>query len=146
MAPPAKITRYRTVKAVGHPLAQADGKAYAHRVVLYGKIGPGVHACHWCGREVEWSAAGIRRLVADHLDEDRWHNAPENLVPACRRCNSERSKRADFLTHCNKGHEYIPKNTYERPDGLGRQCRVCNADRDARRQRRVRPRMMPDAA
>lgn len=133
MSPPARVTRYRKIKAVGHPLAQADGQAYTHRIVLFEKIGPGVHACHWCGREVEWNAPGIRRLVADHLDEDRWHNVPENLAPSCRRCNSSRSRRADFLTHCEKGHEFTPENTYDRPDGTGRQCRTCNADREAAR-------------
>ena len=56
MSPPARVTRYRKIKAVGHPLAQADGQAYTHRIVLFEKIGPGVHACHWCGREVEWNA------------------------------------------------------------------------------------------
>lgn len=28
-------------------------------------------------------------------------------------------------THCSHGHEYTVENTYQRPDGHGRQCRAC---------------------
>jgi len=34
-------------------------------------------------------------------------------------------------THCGRGHEYTPNNTYMRPDKPGqRQCRVCNRRRN----------------
>ncbi len=32
---------YRVVQAPGHPLADSTGKAGEHRLLLYGKIGPG---------------------------------------------------------------------------------------------------------
>lgn len=129
---PPRTTRYLTMAASDHPLAMGSKRqiAYVHRVVLYDSIGPGVHLCHWCGREVEWCAQGIRNLVADHLDENRWNNAPENLVPSCRRCNSERSRRPDFLTHCSKGHELTPENAYRPPKRpWARQCRICSKNR-----------------
>lgn len=33
------------------------------------------------------------------------------------------------VTHCHKGHEFTPENTYYRTDGRGRACRTCNAAR-----------------
>lgn len=130
----ATVTRYRRVKAPGHPLADKDGMVRVHRRALYDKIGPGEHACHWCGRPVAWDGVGIGRLCVDHIDGDRWNNDPANLVPSCRRCNTKRAERADFLTHCSEGHEFTPENTYDRPDGGGRQCRTCNARREATRR------------
>lgn len=92
--------RYRTVPAKGHPVAMANGQAYEHRVVLYNTIGPGIHACHWCGTEIEWASKGApRELQPDHLNNDGADNRPENLVPACRACNTARGgqRRSDAL-------------------------------------------------
>lgn len=59
-----------------------------HRLVLFEKIGPGEHACHWCGVLVRWSRHRARdELVVDHLDRDVGNNAPDNLEPSCSRCN-----------------------------------------------------------
>jgi len=57
-------------------------------MVLYDAIGEGPHRCHWCGCGIAWG----RNMHADHLDHDRARNTPENLVPACDRCNSRRWK------------------------------------------------------
>lgn len=92
--------RYRTVQAPGHPLAGANGKAYEHRVVLYDEIGPGPHACHWCGESIDWLPKGAPgELQPDHLNNDGGDNRPENLVPSCRRCNITRAiqRRSDAL-------------------------------------------------
>ena len=62
MSPPARVTRYRKIKAVRSPLAQADGQASTHRIVLFEEIGPGVHAC--IGAVVRWS--GTTRHPAPH--------------------------------------------------------------------------------
>lgn len=71
---------------------------------------------------------------------------PENTIPqgngrgrACRTCNNERA-RAFYeshkglrqpnnkdKTHCKRGHEFTPENTYRRKDG-GRQCRTCTLE------------------
>lgn len=79
---------YRALTVHGHPLADKWGHVLEHRKVLYDKIGPGPHACHWCGCAVTW---GGLSLTADHLDFDRANNAPSNLVPACNSCNVRRN-------------------------------------------------------
>lgn len=73
-----------------HPLSPKSGVLYQHREVLYDAIGDAVHACYWCGTEVEWKAKGKRKLVVDHLDGDKAHNRLSNLKPSCHRCNSTR--------------------------------------------------------
>jgi hypothetical protein len=35
------------------------------------------------------------------------------------------------LTHCKRGHEFTPENTYVSPGGK-RSCRTCNYDRNRR--------------
>lgn len=35
-------------------------------------------------------------------------------------------------TECIKGHSFHKKNTYIRPDGMGKSCRRCHAERSAR--------------
>lgn len=68
---------------------------------------------------------------------------PENTMPqsggqgrACRTCNNARAKAFyeahkgpvqqdnKDKTHCKRGHEFTPENTYPRKDG-GRECRAC---------------------
>ncbi len=38
-------------------------------------------------------------------------------------------------THCYKGHEYTPENTYRQPGTNKRQCKECRRERDRRRPR-----------
>ena len=88
-----KQNGYFRIKAAGHPLAwggSAQDWLLEHRQVLYEAIGPGEHPCHWCGARIEWDGSGKRELLADHVNGVRADNRPENLVPACRRCNSTR--------------------------------------------------------
>lgn len=73
-----------------HPLASQNTYLYEHRKVLYDRIGAGPHCCHWCGCEVVWRARGKKKLVADHLDNDKLNNHPDNLVPSCHACNGTR--------------------------------------------------------
>ena len=127
--------KYQKVKIPGHPLSHADGQVYTHRFVLYNKIGPGDHNCHWCQKQISWDGKGIKSIVADHLDDDTQNNDPRNLTPSCRMCNSERAIRANFLTHCENGHEWIKENIYLRPDGVGRMCRKCSQNREKKRVR-----------
>lgn len=71
-----------------HPLASDTGELLEHRKILYEKIGPGEHECWWCGKLLVWGGSG--GIHADHLDDDRANNAPENLVPSCKPCNGKR--------------------------------------------------------
>jgi len=87
---------YRYVKRTGHPLIPPGGgiRLPEHRVILYEKIGPGAHPCHWCGKSVEWIPGGRTKpgsLIADHVDGDPSDNDPENLVPSCQGCNIHRN-------------------------------------------------------
>lgn len=88
----ANSTGYITLSRPGHPLASKLHTVFEHRFVLYEKIGPGRHNCHWCGLDIEWVRGRNSRgaIVADHLDGDKESNDPENLVPACHPCNSKR--------------------------------------------------------
>lgn len=84
---------YVNVRRPDHPVARKDGWAMEHRVVLYDAIGPGAHACRWCGQEVCWTTGALTKdsLVVDHLDDDKANNDRSNLAPACTSCNSARS-------------------------------------------------------
>jgi hypothetical protein len=81
-----------------HPLAPPSGTVAECRLVLYDKIGPGTHPCHWCSAPLEWlPGAGLAdgALLADHLDWDIHNNSPENLVPSCNHCNAHRTRKGD---------------------------------------------------
>lgn len=89
------VRKYRSVYMPGHPLAAESGKVYVHRLVLFNKIGPGEHSCHWCDKKVTWTVRrGPDKLVADHLDDAGDNNHPDNLVPSCAYCNTTRGKAA----------------------------------------------------
>jgi hypothetical protein len=83
--------QYRTTQRPDHPLAPPCGRVYVHRIVLYDKLGPGPHPCHWCGTDVDWlDKSNPRALYPDHLNHDGSDNRPENLVAACQPCNTTR--------------------------------------------------------
>lgn len=74
-----------------HPVSDRDGNIYVHRQVLYDKIGPGHHLCHYCGTEIRWAKGrGGNRLTVDHIDAVKTNNDPDNLVPCCLPCNSRK--------------------------------------------------------
>lgn len=70
-------------------------RCQGRRVVLYDAIGPGEHACHWCGQTVTWdivTAADPRSLFVDHVDFNKLNNDRANLVPSCWDCNIARTR------------------------------------------------------
>jgi hypothetical protein len=60
-------------------------------------------------------------LVLDHLCRVRNCINPEHLEAVTAKVNTQRGIYAT-KTHCIKGHEYTPENTYT---GRQRRCRIC---------------------
>lgn len=123
--PTSELRARRMVNAPGHPLAFKGRYIPAARLILWEKIGPGEHPCHYCGTIVAWlpgAATAAGALVADHKDRDGMNDDPDNLVPACQTCNifnSERVVRDDevFLT---RGHTRLR--------GVQRRCEDCGEE------------------
>lgn len=85
---------YQRVTVRDHPLADSNGKSYAHRVALYDAIGPGPHVCHWCGWDgLRWDVDrdDPNYLIPDHLNGNGRDNDPANLVPSHSWCNNNRA-------------------------------------------------------
>lgn len=118
-----KPKQSRVQRATGHPIAPPSGFVAVCRLVLYEKVGPGSHPCHWCGTTVEWLPGhGTIKgaLIADHLDWNIHNNSPENLVPSCNDCNAHRlsgprEKRIKpgelFVTNANGSRSRAMKQT-----------------------------------
>lgn len=76
-------------------------------------------------------------LHIDHLCRNRacvnpWHLEPVHLTENVMRGEGYYAINAR-KTHCLRGHEFSPSNTYTTPDGR-RQCRKCAAVREANRK------------
>jgi len=74
-------------RMVGHPLAQADGRILAHRLVMYEMCnGLAPQACWHCEAPLgDWS-----KVAVDHIDHDKTNFAPSNLAALCVPCNSSK--------------------------------------------------------
>ena len=81
----AKRYRQRTLRT--HPLANAIGRVYEHRMVLFDSIGFLAVPCFWCGKKLVFKD----NLFVDHLNHDRHDNRIQNLVPSCNNCNAGRT-------------------------------------------------------
>jgi hypothetical protein len=94
----------------------------AHKAVYEKLVGP-VPA----GRELDHTCCNRRCVNPAHL-EPVTHR--ENIL----RGDTLPAKNA-AKTHCDRGHEFIPGNTYMTPRGF-RQCRACGAE-NTRKYRRA---------
>lgn len=123
---PAKGQRMREVP--GHPIAPPSGFVAVSRLVLYDKIGPGTHQCHWCGRSITWQAGGgpatIGNLLADHLNWDRQDDRPENLVPSCNHCNAHRTARGERAPLTSEDLTVVWSGIRTR--AIARTCETCS--------------------
>lgn len=94
------------------------------------------YPCRRCGETArEWSYNGAdpdERIGLSRTGAGRPISVPYSLdlsfyEPLCRHChrmrdpNHQRAK-----THCVRGHEFTPENTYIQPGLTRRQCRACN--------------------
>lgn len=77
-------------------------------------------------------------LDLDHLCRNPACVNPEHLEPVTRKVNLNRGEHGNGKkTHCPKGHEYTPENTYlYGPNKTWRQCRTCYREMDKKRQPR----------
>lgn len=113
----------RLRKQPDHPLAPPSGALPEARAALYDRLGPGPHPCHWCGKTVDWyigkNGNGAKTLVADHVNDDKLDDRPENVVASCGTCNSSRSRRVrddeTFLV-VNGGRQRALERTCEHCD------------------------------
>jgi|WetSurMetagenome_2_1015567.scaffolds.fasta_scaffold178324_2 hypothetical protein len=126
---PAKIGPiYDGFNDVTHPLACADGHVPIHTDVLYRKLGPGPHPCHWCGKLVNWKKLSgeiqYPMLHADHLNDQRKDNRPENLVPSCVHCNIYRGNPKKW----KDGEEWMLRDNGRKVRFHVRVCAGCGKD------------------
>lgn len=119
---------YIQVRKPGHPTASVNGFAFEHRMLLWDKIGPGAHNCHYCSKSIMWHVD----LECDHLDHNRSNNNLENLVPCCEECNRARWNREK--TECPNGHGAYDKAYANR----WRYCSKCKNEKEKRRRARMK--------
>ena len=76
-------------------------------------------------------------MVLDHLCRNRPCASPAHLEPVDSRTNTLRGEgptaKHAIKTHCPRGREHTPENTYSYKRG-GRQCRTCVIARSAARR------------
>jgi hypothetical protein len=81
-------------------------------------------------------------LTIDHLCRVKACVNPDHLEAVTLSVNILRgdstSAKNARKTHCKRGHEFTPENTYVKPGGGARACRVCHNARSVQRRERFK--------
>jgi hypothetical protein len=88
---------YVVVVRPDHPLADAEGRVFEHRLVAF-EAHTGPISCFWCERGLEWSG-----VCVDHLNETKNDNRLENLAISCNDCNRARGAMLPFIRRLKPG-------------------------------------------
>lgn len=135
-------------KADGYGRFEWPGGSLPHRFayeLLVGLIPEGLdldHLCHNADRTCTGGNECLHRRCV----------RPDHLEPATRSTNNRRGRTGDApashvgvkRTHCRRGHELTPANSYVYPSPIPgrttrrRECRTCKRERDAETYRRRR--------
>lgn len=104
----------------------------------YGQLRVNRVSCYTHRLAYEWYVGPIPEdMELDHLCRNRICCNPDHLEPVTSAENSRRSEPAT-KTHCIRGHEFSPENTY-RPSGTRRRsCRRCHVINSVATKKRAR--------
>lgn len=114
---------YELVYAPTHPLANAHGVVYKHRMVVYDRMKDirQIH-CYHCQSAIDW-----HNLHIDHLDNNKKNNDIHNLVCSCPKCNQARGvdKMRDTMNErhgrmLTNGNRTMSVSQWARETGIGR--------------------------
>lgn len=125
------ISGYAYIHEPAHPFANKGGRVAEHRLAFEGHL-----------REVDPTSPllvdveGIlylrKEIEIHHRDENKLNNTIVNLAPLTKAEHASHHH-PGRRTHCFRGHELTPENTYVAPNG-DRSCRACRR-KSVRRRR-----------